>query len=168
VGGNLDGFTPGVEGHVSKGAKMFRGGTPISLDNKGRLAVPARYREELISLCAGHLIITADPSRCLLIYPHPVWEPIEQKLNSLSSFNPQTRSLQRLLVGNASDVEMDSSGRILVPPPLREFAGLSKEVVLVGQGAKFELWDDEKWNLQIENALVFKDGIPMELDGFSL
>lgn len=147
---------------------MFRGGTPVSLDNKGRLAVPARYRETLISLCAGHLIVTADPSQCLLIYPQPVWEPIEQKLNSLSSFNPQTRSLQRLLVGNACDVEMDGAGRILVPPSLRAFAGLNKEVVLVGQGAKFELWDSEKWNLQMESALVFRDGIPEELEGFSL
>ncbi len=95
---------------------MFRGGTPISLDNKGRLAVPAKYREDLLSLCGGRLVITADPSRCLLVYPHSVWEPIEQKLNSLSSFNPQTRSLQRLLVGNASDVDMDGAGRILVPP----------------------------------------------------
>jgi len=147
---------------------MFRGGTPVSLDNKGRLAVPARYRETLISLCAGHLIVTADPSKCLLIYPQPVWEPIEQKLNSLSSFNPQTRSLQRLLVGNACDVEMDGAGRILVPSSLRVFAGLSKEVVLVGQGAKFELWDSEKWNLQMESALAFRDGIPEELEGFSL
>lgn len=147
---------------------MFRGGTPISLDNKGRLAVPAKYRDGLVSLCAGHLIITADPSRCLLIYPQPVWEPIEQKLNSLSSFNPQTRSLQRLLVGYASDVDMDGAGRILVPPVLRQFAGLTKDVVLVGQGMKFELWDDEKWNQQIENALASKDGIPAELEGFSL
>ena len=147
---------------------MFRGGTPISLDNKGRLAVPAKYREGLMSCCAGRLVVTADPSKCLLVYPQPVWEPIEQKLNSLSSFNPQIRSLQRLLVGNASDVEMDSAGRILVPPLLRQFASLSKDVVLVGQGAKFELWDDEKWNLQIENALAFKDGIPPELDGFAL
>jgi transcriptional regulator MraZ len=147
---------------------MFRGGTSISLDSKGRLAVPAKYREELMSFCIGRLVVTADPSRCLLVYPQPVWEPIEQKLNSLSSFNPQIRSLQRLLVGNACDVEMDSAGRILVPPLLRQFAGLSKEVVLVGQGAKFELWDDEKWNLQIENALAFKDGIPPELDGFAL
>lgn len=151
-----------------KGIGMFRGGTPISLDNKGRLTVPARYRDELMSLCAGRLIITADPSKCLLVYPQPVWEPIEQKLNALSSFNAQTRSLQRLLIGNASDVEMDGAGRILVPPPLRQFAGLSKDVVLVGQGSKFELWDDEKWNLQIEYALAFKDGIPPELDGFTL
>jgi len=149
---------------------MFRGVTQLSLDIKGRLAIPARYRSGLMSFCAGRLIVTADPSKCLLVYPQPAWEPIEQKLNSLSSFNPKTRSLQRLLVGNASDVEMDGAGRILVSPPLRQFAGLSKEVVLVGQGAKFELWDEAQWNLQIENALSFKDDemMPVELDGFSL
>ncbi len=82
------------------------------------------------------------------------------KLNSLSSFNPQIRSLQRLLVGNASDVEMDGAGRILVPPPLRQFAGLSKDVVLVGQGAKFELWDDEKWNLANRECARFQGWHP--------
>src|SRR4030066_1138409 len=102
---------------------MFRGVTQLSLDAKGRLAIPARYRGELMSFCAGRLIVTADPSKCLLVYPQPAWEPIEQKLNNLSSFNPRTRSLQRLLVGNASDVEMDAAGRILVSPPLRQFAG---------------------------------------------
>ena len=148
---------------------MFRGVTQLSLDAKGRLAIPARYRGELMSSCAGHLIITVDPSKCLLIYPQPAWEPIEQKLNNLSSFDLQTRNLQRLLVGNASDVEMDAAGRILVSLPLRQFAGLSKDVVLVGQGAKFELWDEGQWNLQIENALSFKEGdMPPELDGFSL
>ena len=148
---------------------MFRGVTQLSLDNKGRLAIPTKYRDSLLAFCAGHLVLTADPSKCLLVYPQPAWEPIEQKLNSLSSFNPQTRSLQRLLVGNASDVEMDSAGRILVPPPLRQFAGLSKNVVLVGQGAKLELWEEEKWNQQIEDSLILKDGsMPSELDGFSL
>ena len=148
---------------------MFRGVTQLSLDAKSRLAIPARYRGELMSSCAGHLIVTVDPSKCLLIYPQPDWEPIEQKLNNLSSFNPKIRSLQRLLVGNASDVEIDTTGRILVSPPLRQFAGLSKDVVLVGQGAKFELWDEEQWNLQIENALSFKeDDMPIELEGFSL
>ncbi len=148
---------------------MFRGITQLSLDAKGRLAIPARYRGELTSSCAGHLIVTVDPSKCLLIYPQPAWEPIEQKLNKLSSFESKTRNLQRLLVGNACDVEMDAAGRILVSPPLRQFAGLSKDVVLVGQGAKFELWDETQWNLQIENALAFKDGdMPPELDGFSL
>lgn len=148
---------------------MFRGVTQLSLDAKGRLAIPARYRSELMSTCSGRLIVTVDPSKCLLIYPQPAWEPIEQKLNNLSSFDSKTRNLQRLLVGNASDVEMDAAGRILLPPPLRLFAGLSKDVVLVGQGAKFELWDEVQWNLQIEDALAFKDGdMPPELDGFSL
>ncbi len=148
---------------------MFRGVTQLCLDSKGRFAVPAKYREELLSSCAGNLVITADPSRCLLIYPQPSWEPIEKKLNSLSSFNPQSRSLQRLIVGNACDVEMDSAGRILVVTPLRQFAGLIKDIVLVGQGEKFELWDAEKWNQEIEAALVYKDGnMPPELEGFSL
>lgn len=148
---------------------MFRGVTQLSLDAKGRLAIPARYRGELTSSCAGHLIVTVDPSRCLLIYPQPAWEPIEQKLNNLSSFDSKTRNLQRLLVGNASDIEMDAVGRILLPPPLRIFASLSKDVVLVGQGSKFELWDEGQWNMQIEEALAFKDSdMPPELDGFSL
>jgi transcriptional regulator MraZ len=148
---------------------LFRGITQLSLDSKGRLAIPAKYRDGLVSLCAGRLIVTADPSKCLLIYPQPAWEPIEQKLISLSSFDKKTRSLQRLLVGNASDVEMDNAGRVLVSSPLRKFAGLTKNVVLVGQGAKFELWGEEQWDLQIEDALDFKDGdMPTELEGFSL
>ncbi len=148
---------------------MFRGIAQLSLDSKGRFAIPSRYRDSLVSFCAGRLIVTADPSRCLLIYPQPAWEPIEQKLINLSSFDNKIRSLQRLLVGNASDVEMDNAGRVLVSQPLRKFAGLNKNVVLVGQGAKFELWDEEQWDLQMENALDFKDGdISAELEGFSL
>jgi MraZ protein len=148
---------------------MFRGSSTLNLDSKGRLAVPTRHRDFLLSYCSGRLIVTADPSKCLLIYPLPDWEPIEKKLNSLSSFNPQTRSLQRLLVGNASDVELDSAGRILVPTSLRQFAGLEKSVVLAGQGNKFEVWDEEKWQQQNAEALVFRDGVmPPELEGFSL
>lgn len=148
---------------------MFRGATQLNLDSKGRLAIPSRYRDELRADCAGNLIVTADPSRCLLIYPQPEWEPIEEKLNGFSSFHPQIRNLQRLLIGNASEVEMDSAGRILIGAPLRQFAGLQKEIMLVGQGKKFELWDLEKWNLEIEAALTYRDGdVPSELEGFSL
>lgn len=148
---------------------MFRGATQLNLDSKGRLAIPSRYRDELRADCAGNLIVTADPSRCLLIYPQPEWEPIEEKLNGFSSFHPQIRNLQRLLIGNASEVEMDSAGRILIGAPLRQFAGLQKEIMLVGQGKKFELWDLEKWNLEIEAALTYRDGdVPPELEGFSL
>jgi transcriptional regulator MraZ len=147
---------------------VFRGIAQLALDNKGRLAVPAKYRDALLANGGGRLVITADPSRCLLIYPQPAWEPIQQKLGSLSSFDVSLRKLQRLLVGNASDVEMDGTGRILVPGPLRQYAHLEKDVVLVGQGGKFELWDQEKWNQQMEEAELFKNGIPPELDGFSL
>jgi len=148
---------------------MFRGITQLSLDVKGRIAIPAKYRGELVEQCSGRLVVPADPSRCLLIYPQPAWEPIEQKLSALPSFNSKTRKLQRLLIGSASDVEMDNAGRILIAPPLRSFASLSKEVVLVGQGEKFELWDEQQWNLEIEDALSFnEDDMPQELEGFSL
>jgi len=148
---------------------MFRGVTHLNLDSKSRLAMPAKYRDLLTAHCQGQLIVTADPSRCLLIYPLPEWEPIEQRLNGLSSFNPNTRKLQRLLVGNATDVELDGAGRILLASPLRRFADLGKSVVLVGQGNKFELWDETPWNQQMEEALELQEGgLPPELEGFSL
>jgi MraZ protein len=148
---------------------VFRGVTALTLDSKGRLAMPARYREVLQVRAGGKLVITADSSSCLLIYAAPDWEPIQQKLMALSSFNPRTRDLQRLLVGNASDVEMDAAGRILVPAPLRKFAALDKDVALVGQGMRFELWDDGKWSEQMERSMALDESsIPPELEGFSL
>ena len=148
---------------------MFRGVTSLTIDSKGRLAVPARFREVLQLRAGGKLVVTADSASCLLLYPAPDWEPIQQKLMSLSSFNPRTRDLQRLLVGNASDVEMDGAGRILVPAPLRKFAVLEKDVALIGQGCRFELWDEVKWDAQIEKSIALnEDGIPPELEGFSL
>jgi MraZ protein len=148
---------------------VFRGVTALTVDSKGRLAMPARYREALQVRANGKLVITADSALCLLIYAAPDWEPIQQRLMGLSSFNPRTRDLQRLLVGNASDVEMDGAGRILVPAPLRKFAGLDKDVALVGQGGRFELWDEGKWGSQMEKSIALnEDGIPPELEGFSL
>ena len=148
---------------------MFRGVAQLSLDSKGRLAVPSRYREALLVRCAGRLVITADFDKCLLIYPQSDWEPIQQKLMELSSLNPRIRGLQRQLVGHAEDIEMDAAGRVLVPPALREFAALEKNVVLVGQGNKFELWDKEKWDQVLERGTGFGDGeLPPELEGFSL
>jgi MraZ protein len=148
---------------------MFRGVTHLALDSKGRLAVPARHREALGQQADGRVVLTADPSHCLLVYPLVAWEPIEQRLMALSSFNEKIRALQRLLVGHADDVALDSAGRILVPPALRQYAALDKHVVLVGQGNKFELWDEAKWLARTENAGGFSlDGLPPELDGFSL
>jgi len=148
---------------------VFRGVSHLALDNKGRLAIPARHRDALATNGDGRLVLTADPSRCLLLYPLPEWEPIQQRLMSLSSFNEKIRGLQRLLVGHADDVELDSAGRILVPPALRQFATLDKRVVLVGQGNKFELWDETQWLEQTAHAVAFPaSGLPPELDGFSL
>jgi MraZ protein len=148
---------------------MFRGVTSLTLDSKGRLAVPAKFREVLQLRAGGKLVITADSGLCLLVYPAPDWEPIQDKLMGLSSFHPRTRDLQRLLVGNASDVEIDASGRILIPGPLRKFAGLDKDVALVGQGARFELWDEAKWDAQMDKSIALnEEGIPPELEDFSL
>jgi MraZ protein len=150
---------------------LLRGVSQCALDAKGRFAVPQRYRE---GLAAGNpdgnrLVITADPTRCLLLYTLPEWEPIAKKLMALSSFNTSTRGLQRLVVGHADDVEMDAAGRVLIPPALRQFAGLDRTIVLVGQGNKFEIWDDTRWNEQTAGAMSFgSGGVPPELEGFSL
>src|ERR1700686_3438880 len=115
------------------------------------------------------MVLTADPSRCLLLYPSPDWEPIQKRLMALSSFNDKIRGLQRLLVGHADDVELDGTGRILVSPALRQYAGLDHRAVLVGQGNKFELWDETRWLEQTARTITFSAGeLPPELDGFSL
>jgi MraZ protein len=146
----------------------FRGVAQLVLDAKGRLAIPARHRDALAN-GSGRLVITADPSRCLLLYPQAAWEPIQARLMRLSSFDARTRGLQRLIVGHADDVEIDAAGRILVPPALRQFAGLDRHVVLVGQGRKFELWNEPAWQAQTAQAITFPaHGLPPELDGFSL
>lgn len=124
---------------------MFRGVSILNLDAKGRLAIPARYREQLQACCASRLVITVDADHCLLIYPEPNWVEIERKLERLPSFNPTARKLQRLYIGHAQDVEMDAQGRVLLPPSLRSFASLDKRVALVGQSNKFELWDEDAW-----------------------
>ncbi|HHQ42275.1 MAG TPA: transcriptional regulator MraZ [Chromatiales bacterium] len=124
---------------------MFRGVNHLTLDAKGRMAMPSRYRERLAERCGGQMVTTVDPDHCLLLYPLPDWEEIERKLVRLPSLNPAARRLQRLLIGHATECELDGHGRILVPPPLREFAGLDRRVVLIGQGNKFELWDEGTW-----------------------
>jgi MraZ protein len=148
---------------------VFRGVAQLSLDSKGRLVVPSHYREALLVRCAGRLVITAGIDQCLLIYPQPDWEPIQQKLMALSSFDSRIRNLQRQLISHAEDVEIDAVGRVLVSPALRDFAALNKNVVFAGAGNKFELWDKEKWAQILAEDKSFKDGeLPPELEGFSL
>ena len=123
----------------------FRGINNIAVDAKGRMAMPARYRERLLEACGGRLIVTVDQDHCLLVYPLPEWEIIETKLNELPSLNKTARLLQRLLIGHATELEMDAQGRILLPAVLRDFAGLTKKAVLIGQGKKLEIWDEDTW-----------------------
>ncbi|HRX70470.1 MAG: division/cell wall cluster transcriptional repressor MraZ [Candidatus Competibacteraceae bacterium] len=133
---------------------VFRGITPLSLDAKGRLSMPVRYRQSLLDAAEGRLILTVDIDRCLLLYPLLAWEDVERKLLQLSSTHPRARALKRLLLGHAEECGMDASGRILLPGPLREFAHLDKRVVLVGQGNKFEIWDEPAWNTWREMLLA--------------
>ena len=117
---------------------MFQGSSALSLDAKGRINVPARHRDALMEQAAGRLTLTRHPDGCLLVYPRPEWE---RKREQIAAFPMQARALQRLLLGNAQDVEIDGSGRILVAPELRVAAGMTKDVMLLGMGAHFELWD---------------------------
>lgn len=167
VGGDGDGGTSTGNGG-GRGEAFFRGVSELVLDVKGRIAIPARHRDGLASGGNGRVIVTADHGGCLLIYPQLAWEPIEAKLMGLSSFDDRIRSVQRLFVGHADDVEIDAAGRILIPPALRRYAGLDKRVVLVGQGHKLELWDEVKWQAQIAQSITFPGGLPPGLDGLSL
>lgn len=131
---------------------MFRGVNTINLDAKGRMAMPARYRDLLTEKYGGRLVATVDfTGRCLLLYPIDEWEVIQQKVESLSSFDEASRRVQRMLIGHAHDLEMDGSGRLLLPQILRTRAQLDKHLALVGQGMKFEIWSEENWNEQADS-----------------
>ena len=125
---------------------MFRGVNNINLDAKGRMAIPTRYRDALARHCNGHVVITVSPEeRCLWLYALPDWEEVERKLVELPTLNAHAQRLKRMLIGHATDCDMDGSGRVLLSGPLREFSGLEKKTVLIGQGNKFEVWNEEVW-----------------------
>jgi MraZ protein len=151
---------------------MFRGANPITLDAKGRLAMPTRFREQIVERSHGRLVVTVDRSdRCLLIYPLPDWEIIEQKLVKLQTLNAATRRLQRLMIGHAVEVELDANGRVLIPPTLRDYANLSRSAMLIGQGERFELWDEAHWNEKREHWLKVDENdesLPPELESLSI
>ncbi|GAA4900600.1 division/cell wall cluster transcriptional repressor MraZ [Ferrimonas pelagia] len=132
---------------------MFRGAHAIALDNKGRLTVPTKYREPLRAQCEGAMVCTVDiQSPCLLLYPLPEWERVEQKLLMLSDTQPAERSLKRLLLGYATEAEVDKAGRLLLSAPLRQYAQLEKPLMLVGQLNKFEIWSEPLWQQQIARS----------------
>ena len=147
---------------------MFQGATALSLDAKGRLAIPARHREALVTASEGQLVLTAHPHRCLLLYPAVAWEPIRAKVLAASSFNQKAAGIKRLLVGNARDEALDSAGRLLVAPELRQFAQLEKQVWLVGQGSHFEIWSDAGWQKEQDAVFALGDQLPPGLEDLAL
>ena len=129
---------------------MFRGANSINLDAKGRIAVPAKYRDRLLKSCDGQIIVTIDLELpCLALFPLPHWEQLERQLQGLSNTNPVNQSIKRLLLGHASECELDKNGRVLIPAVLREHANLTKNLILAGMGNTFQIWDGGSWNERI-------------------
>ena len=143
---------------------MFRGINTATLDAKGRLALPTRFRESLLTVADGRIVVTIDVrEQCLLLYPLPEWDVVQRKLEGLSNIAANARRLQRLLIGHATDIELDGQGRILLPALLRDFAGLQKKLVLVGQGNKIEIWSAAEWQERMSAWL--SEGSDVVADG---
>jgi MraZ protein len=148
---------------------VFQGANQINLDAKGRMAVPTRAREPLTQGGTVKLVLTAHPDSCLLLYPAPAWEPIRAQVMSFPSLDRQASLWKRLLVGFAQEVEPDAAGRLLVPPELRDFAKIDRQVMFVGQGSHFEIWDLESWNAQLESLRSGgSPSLPPGMENFSL
>ena len=148
---------------------VFRGLNKINLDSKGRISIPSNYREILTKKVIKRLICTIDVDNCLLLYPYKNWEKIEKNLMELPSLDRASRNLQRLLIGHAVEIEIDSSSRILIPRELRDFATLEKEAMFVGQGNKFELWNYKKWCSLRDEWLMSKEiKLPKEFNDLSI
>ena len=147
---------------------MFRGLNKISFDTKGRISIPTKYREELLKISNKKLICTIDLDNCLLLYPLSNWLKIEQQIMKLPTLNVTSRKLLRLLVGHATDIDMDKNGRVLIPSELREFSMIKKEAMLIGQGNRFELWDYLLWTKLRERWLKSdKYSLPKEFEGLT-
>jgi MraZ protein len=128
---------------------VFRGSSTVSIDAKGRLAVPSRFRERLLSIAGGCLVQTLNPlDRSFWLYPLNEWEVIETKLARLSDFDKQSRRAKQMMRGYATDCQLDTQGRILIAQELRDYAGIKKQAVILGQGNKFEVWDHLSWKEQ--------------------
>ncbi|WP_111976821.1 division/cell wall cluster transcriptional repressor MraZ [Algibacillus agarilyticus] len=133
---------------------MFRGSHLLTMDDKGRIAIPTRYRDLLQDECGGSVICTINLNqRCLWLYPLTEWEAIEQKLLKLSDMDPQQSRVKRLLLGNANEAEIDKNGRFIIPSALRQYANLKKQLLLSGQVNKFEIWAQDEWDQQMENDI---------------
>jgi MraZ protein len=135
------------------------------------MSIPTKLRHALCGESGDDLVVTISPSdHCLLLYKVADWDAVEQKLTSLPTLNAQVRQLKRMLIGHADDCSIDGSGRILLPQQLREFANIDRKAVLVGQGDKYEIWDEAHWLAQRESLLSIQldeSALPVELESLS-
>lgn len=148
---------------------MFQGSSIISVDNKGRIAIPSRHRDLLLET-GGKLTLTGNTDGTLLLYRDVEWFPVRDRVNQLPSTHKAARGLQLVVVGMAETMEMDSGGRLLIPPSLRKHAKLDKEAVFVGQGNRFEIWDVAAWDrmlAELPESMASHD-LPPALQNFSL
>lgn len=133
---------------------MFRGSTKLTLDDKGRMAIPVKYRASINESDGGRLVATLSPlDHCLWMYPLSAWMQLEHDIDRLPSANGYSQSVKRRLIGNANEMDMDKSGRILMPQALRALIGLEKQIVLSGLGRKFEIWNDSEWEAQYTQTI---------------
>lgn len=150
---------------------MFQGVNNINMDAKGRMAMPTRLREPLQAHCQGQLVVTVDNyAPCLVIFPLPEWKIAAAEIQAMPSIKPEIRRFKRLVLGFASDLQLDGNGRILLPQPLREHAKLEKKLKLVGLGHKLELWSEELLQSEYEQAVEDAhsgDAIPEEMNGLT-
>ena len=148
---------------------MYRGATRINLDGKNRIAIPTKYREKILIESSGLLVQTAHIYKCLLLYPQFAWEPIQEKIMNLSSFEKKSSGLQRLLVGFAEDISLDKASRLVIPSELKNYAEIDKNAIFIGQGSHFEIWNSDHYYEHLTQINITEENdFPDELKGFSL
>ena len=150
---------------------MFRGVHNLTIDAKGRLKIPTRYQMQIDKSCGGKMVLSIHPDDCcLLLYALKDWQVLEQKISALPAFNIHTKRLKRKLIGHASDCELDQASRLLIPAALRDYAKLSKKLILSGQGHNFELWDENIWHKHLANldSLSSKTQLPTQITQLAL
>lgn len=148
---------------------QYQGIHSLSMDAKGRIAIPTRLREQMQEDCGGRIVLTAHTeNKCLHVFPEALWNSILEKMNSTPSFNQRLRKVKLLLIGYASPFELDESGRLLIPPNLRSYAGFDKKLILVGQVNSLELWDEEAFNTFVNAPIEGDDQLPENMQELAL
>lgn len=150
---------------------MFRGVHNISIDSKGRIKIPVRHQSQIITNCAGKMVLSIHPDdECLLLYPLGDWQKLELKVSALPSLNIHTKRIKRKLIGHATECEMDKVSRILIPLKLRQYGKINKKIILSGQGNNFEIWDEVTWKKHLDNldSLSKREDLPPEISQLAL